>query len=98
MSGTYKDRITRKAERLAEISAELDSLHAQATRLLGGPHDPHEGVILGQLGEARRALAAHLPAIRAALGILAPSLGLTADAAPVAIICALEAALAAGTR
>ena len=67
MSETYKGRLARKAARLAEISAELDSLHAQATGLLGGPDDPHEALVLGQLGEARRALAEHLPATRAAL-------------------------------
>jgi len=62
MSTTYKERLAQKAARLAEISGELESLHAQATGLLG---DPAEGVILGQLGEARRALAAHLPTVRA---------------------------------
>lgn len=67
MSETYKARLERKAARLAEISAEMDSLHAQATGLLGDPSEPDEALLLGQLGEARRALAAHLPTTRAAL-------------------------------
>ncbi len=62
MRSTYKERRARKAARLAERSGELDSLHAQATGLLG---DPAEGLILGQLGAARQALVGYLPTVRA---------------------------------
>lgn len=62
----------RKADRLAQISAELDALHSQACAILGQEHaDPREGTLLGQLGDARRALADHLPAVQAEAGAAA---------------------------
>ena len=66
MAEKYADRMKHKAERLAQISAELDALHAQATGLLsGGEHHPHEGALLAQLGDARQALAGYVPTVRA---------------------------------
>jgi len=67
MPENYADTLQRKADRLAQLTAELDALHAQACAVLAGEHaDPHEATLLGQLGEARRALADHLPTARAA--------------------------------
>ncbi len=68
MTEKYADRMQHKAERLAQISAELDALHSQAAGLLGGAHDPHEGGLLAQLGEVRQALAGYLPTVRAEAG------------------------------
>jgi hypothetical protein len=63
MTEKYTERLRHKADRLAQISAELDALHAQACAVLG---DAHEGVLLGQLSDTRRALAAHLPTAQVA--------------------------------
>ncbi len=68
MTEKYADRMPHKAERLAQISAELDALHSQAAGLLGGPHDPHEGALLARLADARQALAGYLPTVRAEAG------------------------------
>ena len=68
MTEKYVDTLRQKAERLAQISAELDALHSQAAGLLGGAHDPHEAGLLAQLGETRQALAGYLPTVRAAAG------------------------------
>lgn len=62
MTEKYTERLRHKADRLAQLSAELDALHAQACAVLG---DAHEGVLLGQLGDTRRALADYLPTVRA---------------------------------
>ena len=68
MTEKHADKMKHKAERLAQISAELDALHGQAIGLLGGAHDPREDTLLAQLGEARRGLAGYLPTVRAAAG------------------------------
>ncbi len=62
MTENYAEKMQQKAARLAQISAELDALHAQACAVLG---DAHEGVLLGQLSDTRRALADYLPTVRA---------------------------------
>ncbi len=72
MPENYADTMKQKADRLAQISAELDALHAQACAILGQEHaDPCEGTLLGQLGDARRALADHLPSVQAEAGAAA---------------------------
>ncbi len=69
MTLNYADTMQRKADRLAQLTAELDALHSQACAVLAGEHaDPCEGALLGQLGDTRRALADYLPTARAAAG------------------------------
>jgi len=79
MTETYAQRMKHKAERLAQLSAELDALHSQAAGLLGGSQDPHEGGLLAQLGETRQALAGHVPTVRAAASEAAGSESYTAS-------------------
>ncbi len=68
MTENYAEKMQQKADRLAQISAELDALHSQACAILG---DAHEGVLLGQLSDTRRALADHLPSVQAEAGAAA---------------------------
>jgi hypothetical protein len=76
MTENYAKKMQQKADRLAQISAELDALHAQACAVLG---DAHEGVLLGQLSDTRRALADHLPTARAAANAAAGHTSAAAD-------------------
>ncbi len=72
MTESYAEKMQQKAARLAQISAELDALHAQSCELLGQEHaDPREGMLLSQLSDTRRALADHLPAVQAEAGAAA---------------------------
>jgi hypothetical protein len=80
MTEKYTERLRHKADRLAQLTAELDALHSQACAVLAGEHaDPREDTLLGQLGEARRALADYLPAVQAEAGAAAGHTSAAAD-------------------